>query len=326
LAPSDGDMGDRFGWAVSTDGERVLVGARSDENDGLIGSGSAYVFRHTDDGWLEEAKLTDPNRAANDAFGFSVSLAGTTALVGASGDDDPGLDSGAAHVFRHVGIGWVHEAELEAPDAEGQERFGRAVALAANIAVVGASHDGDDGTHSGSAYVYRRGPEGWTEDRKLTASDAAAGARFGRAVSIAPVGDLVVIGAPSAGAVGSGAAYLFADHGGKWSEVAKFAPYADVSGAQFGTSTAAASGRAVVGAPRGSEDPGTVDVILTEPGACPSIGDLNGDGRVSFADLLMLAGAWGACPPIPAPCAADLNGDGIVSGTDLLMLLSRWTR
>ncbi|MCP3904528.1 MAG: hypothetical protein GY715_12945, partial [Planctomycetes bacterium] len=154
LAPSDGDMGDRFGWAVSTDGERVLVGARSDENDGLLGSGSAYVFRHTGDGWLEEAKLTDPNRAANDAFGFSVSLAGTTALVGASGDDDPGLDSGAAHVFRHVGIGWVHEAELEATDAEGQERFGRAVALAANIAVVGASHDGDDGTHSGSAYVY----------------------------------------------------------------------------------------------------------------------------------------------------------------------------
>lgn len=51
------------------------------------------------------------------------------------------------------------------------------------------------------------------------------------------------------------------------------------------------------------------------------VGDLNGDGVVNVADMLILLAAWGECD---GDCPADLNGDGVVDVADLLMLLSNW--
>jgi len=53
------------------------------------------------------------------------------------------------------------------------------------------------------------------------------------------------------------------------------------------------------------------------------VGDLNGDGTVNAADLTILLGAWGPCPP-GSPCPADLDGDGAVNAADLATLLARW--
>jgi hypothetical protein len=53
-------------------------------------------------------------------------------------------------------------------------------------------------------------------------------------------------------------------------------------------------------------------------------GDIDGDGAVTFQDLLALLGAWGPCPAPPASCPADLDGDGIVGFSDLLSLLAHW--
>ncbi|MHC4429084.1 MAG: hypothetical protein ACYS0D_10865 [Planctomycetota bacterium] len=52
--------------------------------------------------------------------------------------------------------------------------------------------------------------------------------------------------------------------------------------------------------------------------------DLDGDGTVSTADLLILLGTWGPCPESPGTCPADLDGDGTVATGDLLILLAAW--
>ena len=58
---------------------------------------------------------------------------------------------------------------------------------------------------------------------------------------------------------------------------------------------------------------------------CPGVfGDLNGDGIVGVADLLILLASWGPCPPEPDPCPADLDGDGTVGIADLLLLIANW--
>jgi len=58
------------------------------------------------------------------------------------------------------------------------------------------------------------------------------------------------------------------------------------------------------------------------------LGDLDGDGNVNVADLLMLIHAWGECPD-PAPCAADIappiGGDAVVNVDDLLLLINHWS-
>jgi hypothetical protein len=60
----------------------------------------------------------------------------------------------------------------------------------------------------------------------------------------------------------------------------------------------------------------TANVIAIQPG------NLDRDGDVGGADLLMLLGEWGPC--LRPACAADLNHDGIVDGADLTLLLSYW--
>ena len=55
----------------------------------------------------EQAKLTASDGADFDQFGFSVSVSGDTAVVGASGDDDDGIDSGSAYVFERIGTVWT---------------------------------------------------------------------------------------------------------------------------------------------------------------------------------------------------------------------------
>ncbi len=52
--------------------------------------------------------------------------------------------------------------------------------------------------------------------------------------------------------------------------------------------------------------------------------DLDGDGVIGFSDLLVVLGAWGECPPPPAPCPADLDDDGSVGFGDIVLLLANW--
>ena len=102
LTASDGATGDNFGWsvAVSGDGNSVVIGARYDDDRGS-NSGSAYVFTRSGSSWTQQAKLTASDGAASDNFGWSVAVSGdgSTAVIGAHGDDDRGDGSGSAYIF-----------------------------------------------------------------------------------------------------------------------------------------------------------------------------------------------------------------------------------
>ena len=100
LVASDAAMDDRFGSSVDLHGNRLIVGARADDDAGPS-SGSAYVFEHDGASWVEILKLAAPDGAAGDHFGVSVAVQEDRALVGAWQEDDPagGVDAGAAHVF-----------------------------------------------------------------------------------------------------------------------------------------------------------------------------------------------------------------------------------
>ncbi len=76
----------------------------------------------------------------------------------------------------------------------------------------------------------------------------------------------------------------------------------------------------------GSAGPPGVPVDMGASESQTSSCDLNSDGSVDVADLLIMLGVWGPCPdPCPPSCAADVNNDCAVSVTDLLVLLANWT-
>ena len=124
---------------------------------------------------------------------------------------------------------------LRAHDAGAMDAFGWEVALSGNVALVGASSDGDLGQYSGSAYVYRFDGARWNEEQKLVASDRAAGDQFGRSVALD--GDVVVIGAPH-GDQFAGSAYVYRREAGVWQEKQKLVASDRKNDDMFGTSVA----------------------------------------------------------------------------------------
>ena len=247
-APGD-VIGARFGGSVSLDGERALIGAYADE---LVG-GSAYVFTLDGTAWSQQAKLTASDAAAFDEFGSSVSLSGERALIGARNHPDTGPGSsagpGAAYVFAFDGAAWSQQAKLTAADGANLDEFGESVSLSGERALIGASQDNGA---TGAAYMFVFDGASWSQQAKLTASDADEEDRFGFSVSLD--GDRALVGARWEGDAGgsglfsSGAAYLFAFEGAGWSQQAKLKANDASAGDQFGYAVSLDGERALIGA------------------------------------------------------------------------------
>jgi hypothetical protein len=185
-----------------------VAGAMNDnETSEIVSAIQGYSAEQViERGWLEKQKLTASDGSYEDCFGFSVSIDGDYAIVGAWLDDDNGDGSGSAYVFKRDGTTWTEEAKLTASDGAAEDNFGWSVSIDGDYAIVGAWLDDDNGEDSGSAYVFKRDGTTWTEEAKLTASDGAAEDCFGYSVSIS--GDYAIVGAYNDNGA-KGSAYIF---------------------------------------------------------------------------------------------------------------------
>ena len=181
-----------------------------------------------------------------DFFGVSVALDGDTAVVGANQDDDNGSNSGSVYVFVRSGTTWTQQRKLVANDGTEYDLFGTSVALDGDTAVVGATGDDDNGSHSGSAYVFFRSGTTWTQQQKLVANDGASQDYFSNSVALD--GDIAVIGAPGHYmSPNSGSVYVFFRSGTTWSQQQKLVAGDGAAGDAFGVSVALDGDTAVVG-------------------------------------------------------------------------------
>src|SRR5262249_53881388 len=130
-------------------------------------------------------------------------------------------DVGSAYVFVRSGNVWTEQAKLLASDGQPNDHFGNSVAISGDTVVVGAHNDNTMYTAVGSAYVFVRSGNVWTEQAKLFAADGAAYDHFGFSVAIS--GDTAVAGAPYDDDVGDGAGsvYVFVRSGNAWTQQAK---------------------------------------------------------------------------------------------------------
>lgn len=154
LRASDGASGDRFGGALSLDGDTLMVAASRDDRIGAVDHGSAYIFRRIDGQWTQEAKLIPADSTGNDFFGSAVALRGDWALIGANFDDDHGSNSGSAYVFIFADGAWTEMHKFLADDGASQDWFGSSVALGEYVALIGAPGDDEGADASGSLYLY----------------------------------------------------------------------------------------------------------------------------------------------------------------------------
>ena len=296
LTAPDGGAGDQFGYAVAIDGDTAIVGAYL-AGDG-VRPGAAYIYRRDAGGpgaWGLVAQIVSLDAEDRDHFGIAVSVSGDTALVGARLESDVALAAGAAYVFeRDVGgaDAWGQVAKVTADDGVILDRFGRAVAIDRDYAVIGAPADDTGG---GAAYVFERdagGPGAWGQVAKLVGPDTRFDDWFAGTVDIS--GDTIAIGADDHDTLGldSGAAYVYrrdAGGPGAWGKIAKFAGIDTDFDDEFGRAIAIDGATVLSGADHVAD-------LGTNSGAVYFFEEITVDPQVSVS---------GSCP---GPIALEVTG------------------
>jgi hypothetical protein len=175
--------------------------------------GSVRMFTKEASGWTEAAQpIEQPSSRAQDLFGMSVALAGSTLVVGApsedrapdgavfdGGESNPIVDGGAVYVYELDGTSVSRFVRLVSKVRIPRTYFGYRVALSPDWIAVGAPGEDPDGIQVlyGATYLYRRNASGSVESEPqvLDVPERRALGTFGAALALR--GDTLVVGAPT---------------------------------------------------------------------------------------------------------------------------------
>ena len=264
---------------MSSSGNTAVIGGPAD--NGRVGA--AWVFTRSGTSWSQQGeKLTGAEEIEAGEFGSSVKLsdAGTTALIGGSGDN---TFVGAAWVFTESGGKWPQQGpKLTGGGESGRGEFGASDALSANgeEALIGGPRDA---SAVGAVWAFKFSAGKWTQQGgKLTGGEETGAGEFGWSVALDSAGETAVIGGPSDnGSIG--AAWAFKYSGTAWLQQGKKLTGTGESGkAEFGWS-AALSGEgttALVGGPEDNAKTGAAWAFVESAGEWTQQGEkLTGTGE-----------------------------------------------
>ena len=233
ITASDDAAYDQFGRSVAVGCGKVVVGSYDDDVNSNTDQGSAYIY---DLDGTNEIKITASDGATFDRFGNSVAVGCGRIVVGSSLDDDNGNVSGSAYIFDLNGN---QLTKITASDGDSSDNFGHSVAVGSGRIVVGAPYDNDNGSDSGSAYIFDLNGN---QLAKITASDGAADDWFGYSVAVGS--DRIVVGSYRDESI-TGSAYVFDLDG---NQLVKINASDGDANDSFGISVAVGNGRIVAGA------------------------------------------------------------------------------
>jgi predicted secreted protein len=245
LEASDGENGDVFGQSVAIGDNKLVVGAPGDSAVGIYQHGSVYVY---DLDGTNEVNITASDKAEGDQFGISVAVGCNKIVVGSWLSDVSGnTNQGAAYIYDLDGS---NEIKVTASNGASNDNFGRSVAIGDNKIVIGAPYDDNNGTNSGSAYIYDL--DG-SNEVQITASDGAASDFFGHSVAIGS--SIIVVGSYGKN-IGTqfnqGSVYLFDLEGNQTGIITASNPQGTLSeisggGGNFGEAVAIGNRKIIVG-------------------------------------------------------------------------------
>ncbi len=155
--------------------------------------------------WDEVVKAVATDRAANDLYGYSVSISGDYAIVGAKQEDHNAAggqfleNAGAAYILKNNSGTWTVVQKLVASDRATDDEFGSSVAISGDYAIVGAPRKTikvgfDLESYAGAAYIFKNTFGTWSQLSKLVSKEPNFADEFGYSVAISE--DYAIVGAP----------------------------------------------------------------------------------------------------------------------------------
>jgi uncharacterized protein (TIGR03437 family) len=151
LTAIDAVAGDCFGQSVSLSGNTAVIGAFNKVVGSNTFQGAAYVFvGSATEVWRQQAELTASAGAAGDHFGWSVSVSGAMAVIGAN-NANGGV--GAAYVFGNNAGVWIQRQDLTVPNGPAGDYFGGSVSVSGPSMLIGATGAGSV-LNQGAVYAF----------------------------------------------------------------------------------------------------------------------------------------------------------------------------
>lgn len=254
LEAPDGAAGDRFGSAIAIDGNTLVIGALTDDDNGT-NSGAVFVFDRPDEAsdFTFTQKLLGIDGRTRDLFGGAVAIDGRYVAIGSRLDDDRGGSSGAVEVFFRNDVGtWVSQQKIVPDTLEQGDQFGSSVALSGSTLLVGARRDNyDQRINAGSVYVLTRSGTTWSVANQILSPKREVHGYFGW--SLALLGDRVVVGQPARNRPSrTGRAFIFERNTGgtdNWGLVRQVDPTDGTPANRFGLSVAISTFHVAIGSP-----------------------------------------------------------------------------
>ncbi|MDP6602466.1 MAG: hypothetical protein QGH76_09250 [Phycisphaerales bacterium] len=271
------------GTSVAMDGDLAVIGAPIGTGNAWA-SGMAIVYRRAGDTWIREAELIAEDGNSGDMLGVCVDISGDRVIAGSWFEDHAGSDSGAAYVFERQGGTWSQTAKLIAEDGGAGDTFGRRVAIAGDVCVVTAPLDDDNGTSSGSAYVFQFDSGRWFQLQKLVPNSGGAGDQFG--LGLAMDGERIVLGAPWADDA-RGRGHIFDRGDVMFFEVATLSDPSGEPSDYLGFGAAVNGGMVALGSYRdddGGEDAGSVFLFQEGFGGWGPVQRIDPSSKVAVGD------------------------------------------
>jgi len=225
IAP-DGSPSDWFGWTVSIWEDYVLVGSQNDFVESSF-NGSAFIFKRDGTDWVFQNKLVAPDPGTFDLFGLSLDIRDGLAIVGAQENDDNGLESGSAYIYKLEGdTSWNYQAKLLPSDGMAGDGFGGSVNISEGRALVGSPYKNVNLNDDGAVYIFRnQGDSVWTEDSFIVSPENILAENFG--LSVDADDEKVIVGTARGFGISeeTGSAHLFSEVDGNFNYEMKL--YAD---------------------------------------------------------------------------------------------------
>ena len=180
LTAFDGAQDDFFGSRVSVTDDKIIVSAYGDDEHGER-SGSVYVY-DANNLSATPTKLTAFDGDAYDYFGYSIATTSNKIIIGAHYEGNAfGDNIGAVYVYDANNLS-ATPTKLTAFDRALGDFFGASVSSDGDKIFVGAYGDDDNGSTSGSVYVYDANNLSATPT-KLTAFDGTENDNFGFSIA-----------------------------------------------------------------------------------------------------------------------------------------------
>ena len=273
-----------FGFSVSISGNYLIAGCNMKKP-----FGAAYIFKNNQGVWTQQYMITSGNDGTWIRFGYSVSIDGDYACVGARSDSYTRSDlanpvrSGSAFIFKREDESWVKQKRLIDKTAGTNDLFGSSVSISGNTVLVGAHGNDLFGRSSGLAYYSIRNETGWSDPVRITAGEGHL-ADFGFGSSVSVSGNILIVGATGASGKEekSGLVYVYGLIGEKIIKINTLSAKDCLAYDLFGSSVGQHGKHIIVG-DKFKDSHGAAYIFTIRKNE-----DVNNDGIVDLTDAVML--------------------------------------